>query len=144
MRSAISAGLLAICLASAAHAANADHPYSNVNPQNDAGNDTGDSRVDALNQAQLNGGYRVRPRSPSGPGYGIPGYGAADSRASYAAPGYGYAPPGYGAAPPAYARPYYPQAYPYPPSYPYPPPYYRPPVYAAPAYAPPPGYYPPY
>ncbi len=136
MRPAAAACLMAISLASAARAANADHPYSNINPQNDAGNDTGDARVDALNEAQLGGGYRVRPRAPSGPGYGIPGYGAADPRASY--------------APPAYApRPYYPQAYPYPPSYPYPPPYYRPPVYAPPVYAPPvyappPGYYPPY
>ncbi len=135
---ATAACLMAICLASAARAANADHPYSNINPQNDAGNDTGDSRVDALNQAQLGGAYRVRPRAPSGPGYGIPGYGSADARASYAAPGYGTAPPAYA------ARPYYPQAYPYPPSYPYPPAYYRPPAYAPPAYGPPPGYYPPY
>ena len=135
MRSAVAVGLLALCLASTARAANADHPYSNINPQNDAGNNTGDSRVDALNQAQLNGGaYRGRPRVPSGAGYGIPGYGAADSRASYAAPAYGVVPPAY--AP----RPYYP----YPPAYSYPPPYYRPPAYVPPAYAPPPGYYPPY
>ena len=49
------AALLALAPASA-YAANAGNPYGNVNHANDAGNDTGDSRVEALNQAQLNGG----------------------------------------------------------------------------------------
>ncbi len=38
-----------------AWAANAQHPYSNIDHRVDAGNDTGDARVDALNQAQLDG-----------------------------------------------------------------------------------------
>jgi hypothetical protein len=44
-------------LAPSAHAANARHPYSNVNHANDAGNDTGDSQVDQLNSAQLDQNY---------------------------------------------------------------------------------------
>jgi hypothetical protein len=52
---------------SAAHAANADNPYGNVDHRNDAGNNTGDSRVDGLNANQLNGNYKgaVEPRPPS-------------------------------------------------------------------------------
>jgi hypothetical protein len=50
---------------SGAYAAHAGAPYTNVDHSNDAGNDTGDSRVDGLNAAQLNGNYRgpleVRP-----------------------------------------------------------------------------------
>lgn len=38
-------------------AAHAGAPYTNVDHRNDAGNDTGDSQVDALNAAQLNGNY---------------------------------------------------------------------------------------
>ena len=34
-------------------AANARHPYKNVNPANDKGNSTGDSQVEKLNQQQL-------------------------------------------------------------------------------------------
>jgi len=51
------------------YAANADNPYGNVDHHNDAGNDTGDSRVDQLNNGQLNGNYQgtVQPRAPSGP-----------------------------------------------------------------------------
>ena len=37
----------------AAQAANAGHPYSNIDRRVDAGNNTGDSQVDRLNQAQL-------------------------------------------------------------------------------------------
>jgi hypothetical protein len=50
-------------------AANADNPYGNVDHHNDAGNDTGDNRVDQLNNGQLNGNYQgtVQPRAPSGP-----------------------------------------------------------------------------
>lgn len=53
---------------SPASAANADNPYGNVDHRNDAGNDTGDSRVDNLNANQLNGNYKgsLQPRAPSG------------------------------------------------------------------------------
>jgi hypothetical protein len=34
-------------------AANADAPYSNVDKRNDAGNDTGNSKVEGLNKGQL-------------------------------------------------------------------------------------------
>lgn len=52
---------------SAVYAANADSPYSNIDRRNDAGNDTGDKRVDGLNANQLNGNYTgaVQPRAPS-------------------------------------------------------------------------------
>ncbi len=40
-------------LAPAAFAANAKHPYRNVNHTNDAGNRTGDAATDQLNQQQL-------------------------------------------------------------------------------------------
>lgn len=36
-----------------AMAANADQPHQNVDKRNDAGNDTGDSRVESLNRGQL-------------------------------------------------------------------------------------------
>jgi hypothetical protein len=39
-------------------AAHAGAPYTNVDHRNDAGNDTGDSQVDALNAAQLNQNYQ--------------------------------------------------------------------------------------
>ena len=45
-------------LPSAAHAAHAGAPYKNVNKKNDAGNDTGDAKVDELNAAQLNQNYK--------------------------------------------------------------------------------------
>jgi|SRR5690348_10351081 hypothetical protein len=52
----------------ASWAANADAPYSNVDRRNDAGNDTGDSRVEQLNSNQLNGNYKgpVELRAPNG------------------------------------------------------------------------------
>jgi hypothetical protein len=40
-----------------AHAAHAGAPYKNVDKKNDAGNDTGDSKVDQLNAQQLNQNY---------------------------------------------------------------------------------------
>jgi hypothetical protein len=60
---------------SAARAANADNPYGNVDRSNDAGNNTGDSRVDNLNANQLNQNYQgtVQPRAPSGPVVVYPG-----------------------------------------------------------------------
>ncbi len=42
---------------SVAHAAHAGAPYKNVNKKNDAGNDTGDAKVDDLNAQQLNQNY---------------------------------------------------------------------------------------
>ncbi len=39
-------------------AANADQPYSNVDKRNDAGNDTGNSRVEQLNRGQLDQNQR--------------------------------------------------------------------------------------
>ncbi len=131
--------VLAMAAPGAALAANANNPYSNVDHRNDAGNNTGDSQVDRLNQAQLNGTgltpapFRLpSPATPPAPGYAGPsqpptptqGYAAQ----SYPAPG--YAAPGYPAAgypPPGYPAPGYPvSAYPpaivgYPPAYgPYP------------------------
>lgn len=43
---------------SVAHAAHAGAPYKNVNKKNDAGNNTGDSKVDQLNAQQLNQNYQ--------------------------------------------------------------------------------------
>lgn len=40
-----------------AFAANADAPYTNVDPRNDRGNDTGDSQVDGLNKSQTDRNY---------------------------------------------------------------------------------------
>ncbi len=59
----IGAVLLATLIPATAWAANARNPYGNVNRANDAGNDTGDSQVEALNQAQLNAarGYAPPP-----------------------------------------------------------------------------------
>jgi hypothetical protein len=60
-----------------AHAANADNPYGNVDRHNDAGNDTGDSKVDQLNAGQLNQNYRGPLTYPNGvtvvpPGQPVP------------------------------------------------------------------------
>ena len=59
---------------SGAHAANAGNPYGNVDHRNDAGNDTGDSRVDGLNANQLNKNYKgpVEPRAPAAAGMAVP------------------------------------------------------------------------
>ncbi len=43
---------------SVAHAAHAGAPYKNVDKKNDAGNDTGDAKVDQLNAQQLNQNYQ--------------------------------------------------------------------------------------
>jgi hypothetical protein len=43
---------------SAAFAAHAGAPYSNVDHSNDMGNDTGDSQVEGLNAGQLNENYQ--------------------------------------------------------------------------------------
>ncbi len=47
-----------VIVPSVAHAAHAGAPYKNVDKRNDAGNDTGDSKVDALNAQQLNQNYQ--------------------------------------------------------------------------------------
>ena len=130
-------------------AANARNPYGNIDPVNDAGNDTGDLQVEALNQAQIDGGpVPVIRHAQAYPGY-IPrdaepqqDMAAPDAYApqdgyparTYAPPGYAsYPPPGYapsGAGPGPYASGYYaPRGYYAPPAY-----------YPPPGYAPPPGY----
>ena len=50
-------------------AANADHPYENIDKRNDAGNDTGDSQVETLNRGQLDENQRPAAGQPtfSGP-----------------------------------------------------------------------------
>ena len=85
-------------LSAVQQAANADHPYSNIDRRNDAGNDTGDSQVERLNEGQLDRNYRdpntyrpsmAPPAYPPPPGYAPP--------PGYPPPGYpppmGYAPP---------------------------------------------------
>ncbi len=102
--------------------ADANNPYGNVDHSNDAGNDTGDSQVDRLNEQQLNQNYRgpyyigrppppgVRPPPGPPPGLRAPGY----APPGYYAPPPGYPPPGY--PPQGYAAPGYPPGYP-PPGY---------------------------
>jgi hypothetical protein len=67
-------GVAATMAPSPARAANAGDPYGNIDHRNDAGDDTGDSRVDALNANQLNRNYQgpVTPRAPAGPGMTAP------------------------------------------------------------------------
>jgi hypothetical protein len=52
---------------SPAFAAHAGAPYTNVDHSNDMGNDTGDSQVEGLNNAQLNQNYRgpLQLRAPA-------------------------------------------------------------------------------
>ena len=146
-------------MAPACLAANARNPYGNIDPSNDAGNDTGDLQVEALNQAQIDGGpvpvirhahtppryapgddayappddyYPARAYAPPAQAYRqAPSYRPAGP---YAPPGYApYPPPGYapqGEGPGPYASGYYaPRGYYAPPAY-----------YPPPGYAPPPGY----
>ena len=93
------AGLLASgCLAGVAHAANYKHPYTNVDPRNDAENDTGDAVVDQLNNAQLqHPGVVTGPVYPAFPGY-YAGVVASPPRYYTPPPGYVVAPayPAYG------------------------------------------------
>jgi hypothetical protein len=80
----------------ASFAANANNPYGNIDHRNDAGNNTGDAQVEALNQAQLNSGGMVHYRT-------APGYPYNARSPQYAQPGYPYPPPGaYPPPPPAY------------------------------------------
>ena len=46
-------------------AANAGHPYQNVDHSNDKGNDTGDSKVEGLNAAQLDENQKPPVHAPS-------------------------------------------------------------------------------
>ena len=84
--------------------ADADHPYSNIDRSNDAGNDTGDSQVDRLNAQQLNENYRgpYYIGRPPPPGVRPPALRPQPPPVYYRPPppGYYYAPP-----PPAYYRP---------------------------------------
>jgi len=83
---------LAVC-SSPALAANARHPYRNVDPRVDAGNDTGDAYVEDLNGSQLGRnsyGYGSNPV----PYYAPPRY---DTAPGYYEPRpYFYAPPNFG------------------------------------------------
>jgi len=56
MKAALIALAFAVGVASPAFAANARHPYSNVDRRVDKGNPTGDDQVERLNQQQLGGG----------------------------------------------------------------------------------------
>ena len=132
MRLTIAAVIAFGMAAPACLAANASNPYGNIDPTNDAGNDTGDLQVEALNQAQIDDG--PRPDMRPAPVY----------QRSYA-----YAPTPVPYAPPDAYYPREPEAYAPPPPYaaPYPLPRYAPPYgpgpYAPPGYYPPPGYAPP-
>lgn len=94
---------------SAAFAANARAPYSNIDPRVDAGNDTGNSQVERLNEAQLGGAAQPRYQQ---------NYARPYQQGRY--PGYAQIPPGnYAAqayAPPQHS-PYYPPSYAPPPGY---------------------------
>jgi hypothetical protein len=72
--SLVTFGLGAALTPSGAHAANAGNPYGNIDHSNDAGNDTGDSRVDGLNANQMDGNYKgaVESRQPAGPVMVVP------------------------------------------------------------------------
>ena len=87
------ASALALALVSFPHgasAANAHNPYGNINHRNDAGNDTGDSRVDTLNAAQLNENYKGPYYYPSGQVVAAP-----PPAPAYPPPPPAYPPPGY-------------------------------------------------
>ncbi len=56
-------------------AAHAGAPYTNVDPTNDRGNNTGDSQIEGLNQRQLDQNYwpdAQRPGGVSNPPYYAP------------------------------------------------------------------------
>ena len=57
--------LVASALAGPALAANADAPHGNVDRSNDAGNSTGDDKVDALNRGQLDESQKPAPAQPA-------------------------------------------------------------------------------
>ena len=97
----ILAGALILGAPLAVRAANADHPYQNIDHSNDAGNNTGDQQVDRLNQAQLNTSGVPASSYPSG------GSRYAQPQAYYSP---AYEPPAYYRPAPGYVRvpqPYY-------------------------------------
>ena len=111
----------------AAMAADAAHPFVNIDRSVDAGNSTGNFQTERLNQEQLDAaGVPYAPPvsqpppyvqvQPAAPAYPVPAYPVQ----AYAVVPYAYAPPVYAATPYAYPQPYY-----YPGPY-YPQPYYRP------------------
>jgi hypothetical protein len=50
--------VMALMAPQVSHAADAASPYKNVDHRTDAGNDTGDSQVDKLNETQLDKNYK--------------------------------------------------------------------------------------
>ena len=123
------AGLVLAAAPVTAFAANANHPYTNVDHRNDAGNNTGDGQVDQLNQSQLNGTgltpapFRLPPAPQANAAPRAPQAYANAAPPSVGAGGYPVAPypyvaypaPVYGAPVPYYAPAYaaYPQFYGY-------------------------------
>ena len=63
------AGAFLLAAPMAAYAANAAHPYSNVDHRNDAGNNTGDSQVDRLNAQQLQSNGQPGQTMAASPSY---------------------------------------------------------------------------
>ena len=63
-------GVAALAMPAPALAADAAAPYSNVDHRNDAGNDTGDRKVDRLNAGQLD---EAQPRQQAAPVTTMPG-----------------------------------------------------------------------
>jgi hypothetical protein len=60
---ALASGLAFVQPAMAAHAG---APYTNVDPRNDRGNNTGDSQIEGLNQGQLDQNYWRDAQRPGG------------------------------------------------------------------------------
>ena len=74
MKAAVILSALALATGATVHPAFAAHagaPYKNVHHKNDAGNDTGDSKVDQLNAAQLNSNHQGTNPPPT-PGTAAP------------------------------------------------------------------------
>jgi hypothetical protein len=66
MGALVAAGFGLACAPRSALAAHAGAPYTNVDPRNDRGNDTGDSQIEGLNQRQLNQNYWRDAQRPGG------------------------------------------------------------------------------
>lgn len=64
MRSLAAASLAMALLAAPALAASADVPQRNVDKSNDAGNSTGNDKVDTLNSGQLDGNQTLTNAQP--------------------------------------------------------------------------------
>ncbi|HYZ65046.1 MAG TPA: hypothetical protein VE650_21560 [Acetobacteraceae bacterium] len=77
MKALLIACVFATGVASPVLAANARHPYSNIDRRVDAGNPTGDDQVDRLNQQQLDaarGGLGASGMQNPQPMQGQPGW----------------------------------------------------------------------